>query len=411
MFLSFNGYLNHDVTQGQLILPRPGNDSLYDVLVIDVSPDSSINNLRKPKMLHMVVDIFANGGTGAMVSNEVAFGYNLTERLTGTPHGDGTDYWVLAHEWKSDKFLAYRLAANGLDTVPVVSHAGALHSAQYGTCLTNRNRQGEMKFNYVGDVLAITSHNGVCGSDTLQPGIVQLFDFDDATGSVTYWMTLPDHSQGYGIEFSQDGSKLYVPGIDPLALELYVDQYDLLAGDTTAVVSSRTRVYATPYDGQPTSQIPTAMELAPNGKIYVSRSGSSMDVIQAPNLADLDCGYEENSIIFPNPQTYVGHTNQIKRYHDSEYKRDDVGFGAEQHQSQFAVWPNPASSSIRLRMPAKIASPRVRIHDNTGRLLREVSGQVALSGTMDLSSLASGMYTVSLLDGSAVVGQARLVVQ
>lgn len=409
MYMSFNAYANFDVTQGQLILPRPGSDSLYDVLMIDVSPDSTIYSLRKPKMLHMVVDINAEAGTGAVVGDEVMFGFNLTERLTGTPHANGVDYWVLAHEWNSDTFLAYTLGMDGLDTIPVTSHAGAVHSAAYGTCSTNRNRQGEMKVSYAGDQLAITSHNSVCASDTLQPDLVQLFHFDDATGAVTYWMTLPDHSQGYGIEFSQNGSKLYIPGID--YSDRYVDQYDLFAGDTSAIVSSRIRVYATPYNGLPSDIKPGPMELAPNGKIYVSRSGFSLDLIEAPGISGAGCGYQEDVISLPNWHSNFGHTNQIKRYHDSEFSELHTGFCLGPQPVSFALWPNPATSSIRLRLPADLPSPRVRIHDNTGRILRELSGQVALSGIMDVSGLASGLYTVSLLDGSAVVGQARLVVQ
>lgn len=409
MFITFGGYLNLDVTQGQLILPRPGSDSLYDVLMIDVSPDSTISTLRKPKALHMVVDITADAGAAAVVSDEVSFGYNLTERLTGTPHANGTDYWVLMHEWKSDKFLAHQISADGLDTIPVVSHAGAVQSADYGGCATSSNRQGEMKCSYQGDLIAVTSLNWICGSDTLRPGLAQVFHFDDATGLVAYWFTLPMHHQAYGVEFSQDGGKLYLPGIDSLVR--YVDQYDLLAGDTTAIKDSRTRIFSIPFVGTSSDPTPSAMELAPNGKIYVTHTGNSLDAINAPNAQGLACDYVQDAILFPNPHSQVGHTNQIKRYHDSEFNELHTGFGLVTQPAHFAIWPNPASSSIRLRMPMNLVSPLVRIHDSTGRLLREVSGQVTLSGSMDVSGLASGLYSVSLLDGSAVVGQARLVIQ
>lgn len=343
-----------------------------------------------------------------MISDEIAFGHNLTERLTGTTHANGEDYWILAHEWKNDKFLSYLLGTNGLDTIPVVSHTGAAHSAAYGTCLTNRNRQGEMKISYAGDHLAICSSNSVCGNDTLQPSIVQLFNFNDSNGAVTYWMTLPDHSQTYGLEFSQDGSKLYVPGTDPP--ERYVDQYDLGAGDTIDVVLSRTRIFTLPYSGQPDNVPPGPLELAPNGKIYVNYSGFSLDAINNPDLAGTACDYEENSVTLPNTHSYFGHTNQIKRYHDSWFEEQHTGFEGQPAVEHFSIWPNPTASSVWLSIPANLASPRVRIHDNSGRLLREVSGQVALSNPIDVSGLAIGLYTVRLFDGNAAVAQARLVV-
>lgn len=408
MYFSPAAYLNSDVTQGQLILPRPGITSLYDVLMIEASPDSTLSIFRKPKLVHMVVDMNAESGTGAVVGDEVSFSYNLTERLTGTPHANGEDYWVLVHEWKSDKFLAYQLSSSGLDTVAVVSHTGAVHSADYGGCPTSSNRQGEMKCSYQGDLVAVTSLNWICGNDTLRPGLAQVFHFDDATGEVEYWFTLPMHHQAYGIEFSQDGGKLYLPGLD--TLDRYVDQYDLLAGDTTAIQNSRTRVFNIPFTGTFSDPTPSAMELAPNGKIYVTHSGNALDVIELPNVQGVGCGYVQNAVPLANPHNQVGHTNQIKRYHDSEFNEGHTGF-LETSPARFAIWPNPASSSIHLRLPENITTPRVRMHDNTGRMLREVNGYVALNSTVDVSGLANGMYTVCLLDGGAVVGQARLVVQ
>jgi len=357
----------------------------------------------------MVVDMAAEGGSGALVSGVTTFGRKLTERLTGTLHADGTSYWILFHEWKSDKFFAYRTDADGLDTLPVVSHAGAVHAAEYGTCEVNGNRQGEMKFSYAGDRIAITSNNGPCGSPTLQPGLAQLFDFDDATGQVQYSMTLPTHSRAYGIEFSQDGNRLYIPGVD--SAERYVDQYDLLAGDTLAIAASRTRVHAVPYDGVLNAPSPTAMELAPNGKIYVSNTGHSLDAIGQPNALGAACAYTANAIPFAGFHVYHAHTNQLKRYHDSEFVPSHTGFLQQAPGNSPNLWPNPASSSVRLHISPHIASPRVRIHDNSGRVLLYSSGQTALNGPIDVSDLANGLYTVSLLDGGQVLGATRLVVQ
>ena len=402
-------YMNGDVTQGQLIVPHPGADHMYDLFMIDASPDSSEVLVQEARALHMVVDMAAEGGSGALVSGVTTFGRKLTERLTGTLHADGASYWVLLHEWKSDKFLAYRTDADGLDTLPVVSHAGAVHAAEYGTCEVNGNAQGEMKFSYAGDRIAITSFNGPCGSPTLQPGLAQLFDFDDAAGQVHYRMTLPTHSRAYGIEFSQDGNRLYIPGVD--SAERYVDQYDLLAGDTTAIAASRTRVYAVPYDGVLNAPSPRAMELAPDGKIYVSNTGHSLDAIGQPNALGTASAYTPDAIPLGSFHIYPAHTNQIKRYHDSEFAPAHTGFLQQAPRTGPSLWPNPASSSIRVHISPHIASPRARIHDNSGRVLLDVSGQTALNGPIDVRGLANGLYTVSLLDGDQVLGATRLVVQ
>lgn len=401
MYNCSSAWQNATVTQGQLVLPRPGHPEIYDLIMIDSAADSTLNSLNKPKAVRIEVDMSAQDGTGAVVGNELIFGYNLTERLCGTPHVNGSDYWILMHEWKTDKFLAYMIGEDGLDTLPVVSQTGAVHSAEYGTCTTNSNRQGEMKFTYAGDRVALCSFN-FCGNDLVQPSIVQLFDFDALTGQVDYWMTLPEHYHTYGIEFSQDGGKFYVSGIDEQ--ERYVDQYDVLAGDTSAVRSSRSRIYATPYNGQPDQPFPNAMELASNGRIYVSHSGLSLDVINAPNEEGLACDYAEAALIFANSQQHLSHVSQMKRYHDSEFMGAHTGFRPLPLPEFLRPWPDPALDRCFLTLP----SPNIRslsLWDATGRVVRDVlcaPGQRELR--IERMDLCSGMYQVLARDahGAAV---------
>lgn len=400
MYNSFSAWQNATVTQGQLIIPRPGHPELYDLIMIDSAADSTLNSLNKPKAVRMVVDMSADGGTGAVVGNELIFGYNLTERLCGTPHTNGSDYWILMHEWKSDKFLAYAIGEGGLDTLPVVSQTGAVHSAEYGTCTTNSNRQGEMKLTYSGDRVALCSFN-FCGFDMVQPGIVQLFDFDALTGQVDYWMTLPDHYHTYGIEFSQTGGKFYVSGIDEQ--ERYVDQYDLLAGDTTAIRSSRSRIYATPYNGQPDQPFPNAMELASNGRIYVSHSGLSLDVINAPDEQGLACGYAEASMVFGNYQQHLSHVSQMKRYHDSEFMGVHTGLGTLPRPETLRPWPDPALDRCHLTLPGRNIRS-LSLLDATGSLVRGVPcapGQ--REARIERMDLGSGIYLVLAKDAHGVI--------
>ncbi len=115
---------------------------------------------------------------------------------------------------------AYRETMAGLDTNAVVSHAGAIHSAAYGGCDSDMNYQGEMKFSYLGDRLALGNQNVQCQPDIeqLQPAIVQLFHFDDLTADVSYWMNLPGHHLTYGLDFSHDGTRLVSSSGDATAL-------------------------------------------------------------------------------------------------------------------------------------------------------------------------------------------------
>ena len=396
---------NSNVTQGSLIFPRPGSDEVYDLFVIKNTPSSPWQQAAV-----LTVDMALNDGLGGVTSS-FSFGENYTEKLSGTPHGNGTDYWALTHEWGSSAFRAYRIAAAGLDTVPVVSLAGSPHTEAYGDCPDWMNTQGEMKCSYLGDHVALCTQNRSCieASWAIQPSIVQLFHFNDLTGEVSYWMDLPGHHMTYGLDFSQDGSKLYVAGSDTVVH--YVDQYDLAAGDTTAIIGSRYRVYDSIYT-QIGSNRPNAMAFAPDGRLYVSHLGTSLDAILHPDLPGADCGYTEGFFPLGNMHYFATHCNQLKRYHDSEYKRPGtVGIPVVEQEPGFAAWPNPAATVLHLRLPQDLASPAIRIHDATARIVYEPGRQAVRAGTIDVSGLANGLYTVSLLDGGQVLGATRLVVQ
>lgn len=399
--------LNGDVTQGSLIFPRPGTTGVYDLFVIKNAPQQGSDVFVEAACLS--VDMALNGGLGGVTAS-VSFGANYTEKLCGTPHGNGTDYWALTHEWGTNAFRAYRIDAAGLDTVPMVSLAGSPHTEAYGDCLRT-NYQGEMKFSYAGHLIALCTQNTPCeeGSWAIQPAIVQLFHFNDLTGDVSYWMDLPDHHMTYGLDFSQDGSKLYVAGSDSAVH--YVDQYDLDAGDTTAIIGSRYRVYDSTYT-EISSLRPSAMSFAPDGRLYVSLLGTSLDAILFPDLPGADCGYTEGFFPLGDMHYFATHCNQLKRYHDSEYKRPGtVGFPSVVQAPGFGAWPNPAASVLHLGLPNGIVSPDIHICDATGRTVHVAGPQAARTGTIDVSSLANGLYTVSLLDGSRILGATRVVVQ
>jgi hypothetical protein len=265
LFMGGNG----DVTQGSLIFPRPGDPDLYDVLYIRDTPITSPIVMAS----WVTVDMSLNGGSGSVVSNTI-FGVNFTEKLAGTPHSNGVDYWAVFHEWGTNAFRSYIIGQDGLDTVPSVSYAGSPHTSAYGECNLNSNFQGEMKLSYAGDRLALCNPNHTCDDPVVAvvPSIVQLFHFNDSTGMVTYWMNLPEHRLSYGLDFSPDGSKLYVSGADNTVH--YVDQYDLNAGDTASISASRFRVFSSTYSDLYAVR-PSAMAFAPDqglGSVPVQQS-------------------------------------------------------------------------------------------------------------------------------------------
>ncbi|UOQ98754.1 M4 family metallopeptidase [Hymenobacter sp. 5317J-9] len=70
--------------------------------------------------------------------------------------------------------------------------------------------------------------------------------------------------------------------------------------------------------------------------------------------------------------------------------------------STFEVYPNPATDALRLALPGNAEAQDVTVTDVRGA---RVAGATLHNGTLDISGLAKGMYTVSASDGQKVFHQ------
>ncbi|MCB0792133.1 MAG: hypothetical protein H6595_12920 [Flavobacteriales bacterium] len=396
---------NGNVTQGSVILPYPGHPSRYEVVYLHHYAYG-----YWPGAEHLTVDMTLDGGLGDVVpGSRETFSDSLTEKLTGIPHADGVDYWVLMHGWDTDAFLAFLLDPNGLDTVPVVSHAGSRHVRFWQLPNFNNNYQGQMKTTIQGDRIALTTSNS--NSPQPYPCIVELFDFDAANGQVDYIMGFPDHSRAYGIEFSPDGSKLYVSGLD--SMYQYLDQYDLSLDDTLAIQNSRTRIYAFDISGviDPAYDRPDAMEQAPDGRIYVTRAYTNnpwFAIIDQPNEAGLACNFVWNGLDVSPATLLSGHCNQLKRYHDSEYT---VGIHEPVSRPALGISPNPLDALGWIDMPGLKRNVEVVWRDGSGRtVLDRICTASGFGVAVDASGLAEGLYMVELWQKGERKGVLKAVV-
>lgn len=256
---------NSQAYQSVIIVQRPGT-TLYYVFCENGFASPAIGTFG---LKYSIVDMSLAAGMGSVVAKDVVLDTTLsTQKLIATNHCNGRDIWVMTHDKDNTNFKAYLVtAASGLNPVPVVSSAGT--SGIWSTA-------GEMKFSPNGKKIAYTaSYN------------FHLFDFDNSTGTVFNFINL---GAGYflaeGCEFSPDGTKLYgtsngVPGQSNVIHDLY--QWDLCAGSTTAVIASKYTINSSSYL--------RGMQLAPDGKIYVSDLSGGLGVIQNPDSPGSACNY------------------------------------------------------------------------------------------------------------------------
>jgi gliding motility-associated-like protein len=295
------GLMGHSSsTQSGVIVPQPGNDSIYYVFTIAVQSES--NGFRYSK-----VNMKLSGGLGDVEAStkNTPILTPVTEKITATRHANGKDIWVITHGWNNNNFYAYLLTEKGFVTIPVVSSTGLYHEGIV------QNTIGQLKVSNDGSKLALC---------IIYSGKSQLFDFNISTGIVSNPITFLSH-QSYGCEFSPDRSKLYIGGEYPSSIY----QYDISSNDSATIVN--TRVLITPISNTRFG----SLQLAPDGKIYVAiRDQVYLNVIEKPNKTGLACEFKLNGFNLSGGISLYGLPNFIGNYmYKTEFEANSFCFNDE----------------------------------------------------------------------------------
>lgn len=270
------------VTMPSIIVPKPGDSSLYYIFNIDVMAYHPDDSYQTRGLTYSVVNMKEDQGNGNGTSQwNIPVLSPVAQKITGVRHSNGKDYWILVHSWGNAEFDAYLLTEGGL-TGPVVSTIGTIQS---GVFATQNNAYGYMVASPDGTKVALA----ISGLN-----IVELCDFDASTGTVSnprdYTYSFPGLSP-YGIAFSPDSKMMYtsllmLTGNGPPAVPSRVYQFDLHAAFLAPVL----------IDSMPGVRV-GGMQLGTDGRIYVSRTVNlltkkdSIDVIYNPTRPGLDCNY------------------------------------------------------------------------------------------------------------------------
>ncbi len=301
-------------TSSGLIVPKPGDPNQYYIFTVDephhqnafafpsqgpAEADGSSTNEYDSGggvpdaddgfnngFAYSLVNLTLNNGNGNVVSAEkniqlVTYNpneqgqesYKCSEKITAVEHSDGQSYWVLTHF--TDNFYAFRVDATGVNTTPIVTNIIPLINFEG----YRRNAIGYMKASPDGSRIAVChrQNGNQPGGFSNNSGSVWIYDFDNTTGSLSNPINLLPNFGPYSVEFSPDSSKLYVSGSNS------VTQFDLNTSDpasTDFVVYSGFNFIG-------------ALQLGPNGKVYVANSedSQSLDVINEPNTYGIDADY------------------------------------------------------------------------------------------------------------------------
>ncbi|WP_254561490.1 PKD domain-containing protein [Dyadobacter diqingensis] len=297
-------------TQSVLIVPQPtcrGCEYLFNVF--------TTSDINGEKLLTVsVVDMRRNGGKGAIIEQNTTLQQPTTERLAAVQNKRDSTYWVISHDYGTNKFRIFHATAGGL-TETSAPELGMAHDS------LNKG-EGYMKFS------AADSTSGDRRLAVVIPGpptnYVELFKFNDSTGVLTYDKTInlgPAPPKAYGIEFSPSGEKMYVSFQGENGTKSYLKQYDLTFSDSLIVES------AIVIDSSATQKF-GALQIAPDGKIYMAIDGSDyLASIGEPERNSVSAiEYKRNGVNLGGKKSQLGLPSMVQ---DFTQEASGPGFSAD----------------------------------------------------------------------------------
>lgn len=257
-------------SQSAIIVAAPGNPNLYYIFTV---VEEGFGGLS-----YSVVDMQGDGGLGAVTAQKnISLLDFSSEKVTAVRHNNGADIWIVSTSNTTNTFYSFLLSSTGVNTTPVASTAGT-QPLPIGI--------GYLKASFDGQYL-------VC-AHSLKPGDnLDILSFDNSNGEVSDLFSLTcDPVTPYGIEFSPDQSKLYIGAIDEQQTFGELLQFDLTSMNEATIQASKTSLFNSTLNGYYIG----AVQIAPDGLLYVATTSGALGVIQSPNALGLACDFDPQAI-------------------------------------------------------------------------------------------------------------------
>jgi len=261
-------------TQGTMIVPLPGDTSIYYIFTSDpVYGDFSYD------MRYSVVDMRLDTAKGEVVAKDLFLFQNSTERMTGSGFGANIT-WLVTHEFGSNTFRSYPITAAGIGA-PVTSSAGSVQRID-----EEKNATGQMQYARAGGVIALAYQ------DT-NDNFVELFEVNPGTGFVDGLVKINIQeaapSQIYGVDFSSSLLKLYVTTNGNGS---NIIQYDL---DSLFAPTAEADIAATKFIlGQSATLSYGALQTGPDQIMYMAVDNqTAIGNISGPNSDNAGAQFDE----------------------------------------------------------------------------------------------------------------------
>ncbi|MFN0215492.1 MAG: hypothetical protein ACKVT2_14640, partial [Saprospiraceae bacterium] len=270
-------------SQWVLILPWPGKPH-KQLFFYEQEGFTSALSVHATHLYSATVDLSHNGGFGEVTERNVLLLQDTLAvgKICAVKHANGRDWWIMINEWNTNRYYRMLLDTGGIHLVGSQA-VGSIVVEGVGQAGFSPNGAHYFIYN------TISSSIGA---------YIDIYDFDRCEGLFynhrQYHFFTGDWGGG---AFSTNSRYLYINYFT----KAY--QYNLEATDVWA-----SRVQVAEYDGflDPFNTTFYNMQLAPDGKIYSSSTGSvsSLHVIHSPDEPGEACQYQQHGIELPTRNTF-----------------------------------------------------------------------------------------------------------
>ncbi len=371
-------------TQAALVVPAPINNDLF--FLFTTGEFQEITDTHMSGCYYSIVNMCLDSSRGDVDTiKNVLLVDTVTEKLTAVEDAAGSGYWIVTHKLFSDAFYAFHITSSGI-SAPVISHIGEFHGGNTFSLGLAPQGQGQMKFSAQGNKLALVIANK-------QPGTLEIFDFDNETGVLSNLLHINpiENSSNYGVEFSPNGSRLYVTAAGGYQADQGLYQFDLTAGggNVDSIRESMEQIWNT------SNSIAYGLQTGPDGKIYVViESYSTLGRINSPDALGSACDFDPAAISLLYGTNHYSFPGVIAgyKYHNGMPECRPVQTGISDLENvQVDVFPNPAHEYMNISVTGN-SIYEITLIDELGRVLRSTTGIGTKKITLNLSDVTPGMY-------------------
>lgn len=386
---AFEGFT---IPQGAIIIPKPGNDSLYYMFHSSYDNYPTSSPYFAAHLYLTTINKYLNNGLGSVVlKNQQIINDSLNVgKITACKHANGRDWWIVVHKLNSNVYYKLLITPSVI-LGPYTQSIGSIRSSDVGQATFSPNGT-KYAYYYVNDGLDIFDFNRCTG----------LFSNPEHIGILNEGLT------NIGMAISPSSNALYISNVQ------HIYQFDLTASNisSTNLTVATYDSFLSVFPGFPGLNTYFGLSaLAPDGKIYITTGNGTvhMHTIDNPDVIGLGCNVNQHSIQLPtiSYNTLPNHPNYFLACDTTLGCLCAITTNTNEIASQqipIKVSPNPTTGNFTLQFNTQPTTGIVQLYNiNSKLVLQQNIAPFSQYKHLNITNLPQGIYLCKLKWGNVEV--------